>query len=231
MPVEHDALERQLRSRFETVETEVTIAGRGWRLLRPRSADDLISEEEFNQDGRLPYWAEVWPSARVLAERIAQLNGAGGTLLELGGGIGLGALQGAASSFDATASDYYLDALEFTQLNAQRHNLPNLQTRMIDWRNLPSDLGKYNVVVAADVLYEKTYCQLVAQAIHAALAADGIAFVTDPHRTIAEGFPQACTDAGLVICQHSRSVVPFAGAQVTVDLFELRHPNTTGANT
>ncbi len=26
-------------------------------MIHPRSADDLISEDDFNQDERLPYWA------------------------------------------------------------------------------------------------------------------------------------------------------------------------------
>ena len=59
--------------RFAVVETRVDVAGRRFDLLHPRSADELISEDEFDVDERLPYWADIWPSARVLAERCAGL--------------------------------------------------------------------------------------------------------------------------------------------------------------
>ena len=44
----------------------------GSRSLKPRTADDLISEDEYAVDERLPYWAELWPSGRVLADRLAR---------------------------------------------------------------------------------------------------------------------------------------------------------------
>ena len=32
-------------------------------VARPRSAEDLIDEDDYARDERLPYWAELWPSA------------------------------------------------------------------------------------------------------------------------------------------------------------------------
>ena len=36
-------------------------------LLHPASAEDLINEQDFERDERLPYWADKWPSSFVLA--------------------------------------------------------------------------------------------------------------------------------------------------------------------
>ena len=81
--------EARLRRRFRVVESEVSVAGRTLAVLHPESAEDLIDEQDFALDERLPYWAELWPSARVLADRVAATVGRGRSLLELGCGAGL----------------------------------------------------------------------------------------------------------------------------------------------
>jgi predicted nicotinamide N-methyase len=115
-----------LRSRFELASTEVVIGGQRYELLRPGNIDDLISEEEFSIDDRIPYWAECWPSSRVLAERLTAERGAGRTLLELGCGIGLVSIAAAQAGFEVLATDYYADALEFASANAERHGITDL---------------------------------------------------------------------------------------------------------
>ena len=55
-----------LRS-FDLVQEVVTAGPHRFEILKPRTADDLISEDEYSVDERLPYWAELWPSAQVLA--------------------------------------------------------------------------------------------------------------------------------------------------------------------
>jgi hypothetical protein len=56
---------------FELVREEVPVGDRTLAIVRPRSAEDLIDEADYARDERLPYWAELWPSARVLAGRLA----------------------------------------------------------------------------------------------------------------------------------------------------------------
>src|SRR5690606_17922121 len=126
---------------------------------------ELLDEQEFNRDGRIPYWAELWPSARVLADQLALLSASGRCLLELGCGAGLCAVAASLVGFRVTATDYYSEALEFVRLNAERNALPIPAVRMVDWRALPADLGQFDLVVAADVLYEPPYTALVAQVI------------------------------------------------------------------
>jgi predicted nicotinamide N-methyase len=69
------------------------------------------------EDERLPYWADVWPSARVLAERVATMQVDDRRFLELGCGAGLVSVAAAIAGFDITATDYYEEALRFTALN------------------------------------------------------------------------------------------------------------------
>lgn len=216
------ALAESLRRRFTVVEQTVEAAGRRFDLLKPRSSDDLISEEDFNRDERLPYWADVWPSALCLAERIASLTGNGRRLLELGCGVGYVCAVAAARGFDLLATDYYPEALEFTQVNLARNGLPVATTRLVDWRRLPDDLGAFDLVVAADVLYERAYPALIASAIELALKPDGLALVADPGRPGARPFQEACRRRDLAIERLPQAPFDNGSVKHAVELYEIR---------
>jgi predicted nicotinamide N-methyase len=213
-----------LRRRFDVVSATIEIAGRTFELFRPRSADDLISEEDFDHDERLPYWADIWPSSIVLAERMAAEIGGRRSLLELGGGIGLVAITAASVGFDATATDYYAEALEFTRLNARHNGQTVAATRLVDWRDFPSDLGRYDMVVASDVLYEKPSVAIVAAALARSLSPTGMALVADPQRLHAKLFPDECRRQGLDVVRTVGIPIERNGIRQTIDLFEIRMP-------
>jgi predicted nicotinamide N-methyase len=68
-----------------TIWEDVPVGAWTLRVRRPPSAEDLIDEAEFADDERLPYWAEVWPSGRVLCGVLAEMDLAGRSVIELGG--------------------------------------------------------------------------------------------------------------------------------------------------
>lgn len=193
------ALEQSLRRRFRVVQTHVEIGGRDLSLLHPASAEELIDERDFERDERLPYWAELWPSARILAEQVVGMDGRGRRLIELGCGAGLVSTCAAFAGFDVTATDYYEDATRFARVNAWRNASVDIAGRMIDWRAMPAELGGYEVVLASDVLYERPYGLLVADAITRVLAPNGVAIVADPGRVGREPFLEALAGRGLRI--------------------------------
>ena len=198
------SLERSLRRRFRVVESVTEVANESYALLHPASAEDLISEADFDKDERLPYWADVWPSSHVLATRVRSLAGEGRRCLELGCGAGLVTCAATRAGWRVTATDYYLDALRFTAVNAYRITGSAVATREVDWRALPDDLPRCDLVLAADVLYERPYGALVAQAIARTLSPDGVALVADPGRVGAEDFDREAPLAGLQVQRIAR---------------------------
>ncbi|HET6880025.1 MAG TPA: methyltransferase domain-containing protein [Pirellulales bacterium] len=210
-----------LNERFVVVEQVIEAASRRFELLKPRSPDELISEEDFNRDERLPYWADVWPSALCLAEQIGHLP-ARGRMLELGCGVGFVCAVAIACGFDVVATDYYAEALEFTEVNLARNGLARPITRLVDWRSFPDDLGQFDLVAAADVLYEKDYPALVAAAIDRTLAPKGVGLVADPGRRGGTPFQQECRNRGMSIERLRQSPYHNGSVQHTVDLFEIR---------
>lgn len=187
-----EALEAELRRRFDVVEERVEVAGRTLKLLMPRNADALIDEEAFARDERLPYWAEVWASARGLAGWVVgerqnsrptdQQIGRRARVLEVGCGLGLPSLVLAAAGVAVTASDYYAEALEFVRVNAWRNGIAEPATITLDWRAVPGDLEPFDVVLAADVLYEERQARELAAALPRLVKEGGRAVVADPGR-------------------------------------------------
>lgn len=190
-------IEEDIERRHVCVTLEVDVAGRRVALRKPYSTDALIDAEDFSRDERLPYWADLWPAARVLSDEIARESGAGLSCLELGCGLGLTTIAALIAGYDVTATDYYEDALAFTLTNAFHSVRRTPVTRLVDWRGLPDDLGAFDRVVAADVLYERAYGPLVASVIDRTLGAGGVATVADPGRIAAEVFVRACESLGL----------------------------------
>jgi hypothetical protein len=84
----------------------------------------------------------------------------------------------------------------------------------------------FDLVVAADVLYERDYPTLVAAAIAGTLAPTGTAIVTDPKRKRAEQFPAACSVHGLNI-EFSSVAHMNSGVEQTIDVYELVRVNET----
>lgn len=208
--------------RFAPVERVIDVRGTVYRFWCPPDVDSLIDEEAFAADERIPYWANVWESAVVLAEEIALLDGAGRRFLELGCGLGLPAVVAARRGFTATASDYEEAALEGVRYNADRNAAAGLVVRLVDWRRPPADLGRFDLVVAADVLYEKHHAVALAGMLDSTLAADGEALVADPGRARAAQFEPAAAAAGLVVEKRPARRPLGATDGPAIDLYRVR---------
>ena len=185
--------------RFEPVERRIDVGDRPVSIWRPPDMESLIDLAAFEADERIPYWADVWESAIVLAEDLAAMDGAGKNLLELGCGLGLPSLVAARAGFTVTATDYEETALEGVRYNAERNRIGGLRTLVLDWRNLPDDLGTFDLVVAADVLYETHHPAVLAATILRTLAPSGLGLIADPCRAKAAGFAPAARAAGMAV--------------------------------
>lgn len=220
LSVELEALDR----RFDISTADVALPGGSVSIERPRSADELISEKDFEKDERLPYWADVWPSSTALAGIVATLPGRGTRALELGCGVGLVTIAAMRAGYDVLATDYYKDALLFARRNALRAIGREPATRLVDWRAVPADLGRFDLVLASDVLYEREYATLIADAIVATLAARGVALVADPGRTALLTFLTACEQRGCTVGVRTKVPWQDGAAKQTITIHEVRAP-------
>lgn len=232
-------LEAELRARFEVREERFEHEGWAVELILPRAADELIDETDYASDERLPYWAELWPSARGLARHLldsaaplvpsARPAGDGGDggwkgvrVLELGCGVALPSLALRSRGADVLATDWYGDALRFARANAARNGLGSLRTEMLDWRHPPPGAA-FGVVIAADVLYEQRNASILAALLPRVTAPGGTVLVADPGRVYAGEFLRAMEGAGWAVDVAGVRMEPSAaGAESRVRIHALR---------
>ena len=134
----------------------VSIDGLELAILRPPEAEELLSEEAFEHEEFLPYWAELWPSGVALARLVRRRPLGGLRVLELGCGLGVPSIVAALGGARVLATDWSVDALEVTALNAERNGAA-LETAAVSW-NQPEpllDAGAWDLVLGADLLYER----------------------------------------------------------------------------
>jgi predicted nicotinamide N-methyase len=200
----------------------VEVSGKPYRLTHPSVPDELIDEEEFDRDERLPYWAEIWPSAIALARRLSRGDMAGRRLIELGVGVGLPTLVALDRGASVLATDYYAAAPDFTRHNALMNGLPEPGTALLDW-HAPPNVGAFDLVIAADVMYEERSTRSLARLVPELLAPGGGALFADPGRRYEPLFRELMQENGFGFETEETSVgVEGIGRDVTVLLHSIR---------
>ena len=168
-----------------------------YRVAHPVAADALIDEEEFARDERLPYWADLWPSAVALARSLHAEHLAGKRVVELGCGVGLPSVVALACGASVTATDHYRAALDFTRYNALVNLGRESCTRLLDWHSSHfEEMGPFDLVLAADVLYEARNVPALAALTPTLLAPGGEVLLADPRRKNAPAFLERMRERG-----------------------------------
>jgi predicted nicotinamide N-methyase len=189
----------------------VAIGERTLVIARPADPEALIDDDAFDRDEFLPYWAELWPSGLALARRVAELQLARRTVLELGCGLGLPSLVASLAGANVVATDWALEALELLRRNAERNGAA-LTALCIDWRDctaLPA--GRFDLVLAADVLYEARNAAPLLAALRHTVAEGGRALVADPGRRHAKAFLDGAHSDGWRVTTAAEPLLPRGG--------------------
>lgn len=140
----------------DTTVEEIAIRGRPILLARPQEWESLLTEQAFEREELLPYWAHLWGSAVALAEAVADDDVAGLRVLELGCGLGLPSIAAARAGATVTATDWSPPAVRAAAANAELNGV-EIQAAVADWNDpgLLTERAPWDLVLAADVLYER----------------------------------------------------------------------------
>ncbi len=211
----------------------VQVCGRTFELHRAADLEALWDamtttvSTAFEEDERLPYWTELWPSSVALCgwlelqkERIK-----GKRCLDAGCGLGLTALVGSLLGAQVLALDYEEDALHFAYKNAIVNNIPQPLWTVMDWRKPALKKSSIDFLWGGDIMYERGFVHPVLNFIDHALAKDGVAWIAEPCRSVYEFFRAEIIRRQWVARRIYEAPVEALYAQdvpVTVQVWELR---------
>jgi predicted nicotinamide N-methyase len=190
--------------------------------------DDPIVLDAHERDEYMPYWADLWPAARMLAKAVAKedwskypRSGDKLDALELGCGLGVPGLTALACGLRVTFTDYDRTAVRFAATNARRNKLYDFQALPLDWRCPPADL-KVPVILGADLTYETRNIDPLVKLIRQVLAPGGVCLLTDQDRTPAPLLREALGYAGLKYDQELMRAGEPGGYRIRGTLYRIR---------
>ena len=126
-----------------------------------------------------PFGACCWPSAVVAARSIAARDGVAGLrILELGAGTGLASAAAARLGADVVATDVSDISLELLRRAAEAVAFDVQRLDFTD-ADAVAALGDFDIIVAADTLYEEAIARATARVVR---ASRGACIVVDPGR-------------------------------------------------
>jgi predicted nicotinamide N-methyase len=198
------------------------------RIADPdRVLDDAAAAEgKSPNQPQVPYWAELWDSASGLAAWLANASQPLAVshrstrdqrVLDLGCGMGLAGCAAAALGAHVTFADLEPLALLFARLNS----LPwrdQTDARRVDWRR--DSLGRtYDLILGADILYERSQWEHLDGFWRAHLAPDGAVLLGEPGRQTGEQFVNWIADRKWNLAQSEQRI---AQREQPVRIFSLQ---------
>ncbi len=171
---------------------------------REKLKGKIADEDELH----LPYWAELWDSAIGVGHWLVEegsgfgVQGSAKTILsvlnpeprtlnpprtlDLGCGMGLAGTVASALGHRVLFADIETPALLFARHNALQFD-PHVRARRVDWKK--DRLGeKFDLILGADVLYDKTQWEFLEPFCDAHLARNGRIILGEPGRQTGEMF-------------------------------------------
>ena len=180
---------------FELALQEFDIGNKVLRLYVPIEKDvknKYTKGSATTHNTSFPYWARVWASSIGLAGFIQEHPSyvRNKVILELAAGLGLPSFVAASHAQSVCVSDYQTEALFVINKSIRINKLTNVNTRLLDWHNLPDDLS-CDVLLLSDVNYNPTEFKVLEQVLLYFMKKSATILLSSPQRLMAKSFIEA----------------------------------------
>jgi predicted nicotinamide N-methyase len=143
-----------------------------------------------------PLFGVVWPSGMMLADIMDTYPADGLRILEVGCGLGLASLVMHSHGADITASDYHPMAEKFMDKNIDLNKFAPIKFEVINWATIDNSLGKFDLIIGSDVLYEPNHPLLLANFIERHADGNCKVIIVDPGRRQRTEFTRRMVENG-----------------------------------
>ncbi|MEI6310689.1 MAG: methyltransferase domain-containing protein [Bacteroidota bacterium] len=221
-----------MSQQFDTIHEQLEIVGNSYKINRIGDIDKLFdallakgSAHADVLDEKIPYWAELWPSAiamsTFLLENIDLIRGK--SILEIGCGLGLPTIVAGNYAASIRCTDYIVEAIQFAKENYLLNHtaLNQVEFNLLDWRESIPTTEKYDIIIASDVAYERKAFDDLEACILAYSHADSIVLLSEPNRHMAVDFLARLKKEGKIKSVKSYAI-PLRGLVSKVELYILQ---------
>ncbi|MFH2093105.1 MAG: histidine kinase [Pseudomonadota bacterium] len=172
-----------IRLRYQTLEFDgIDIHVRSLRDALQFSDIDGVAEKLGISSATWPLFGVIWASGEVLAHHMLGYEIKGKKILEVGCGIALASLVLNHRLADITSTDHHPEAEIFLMENVKLNTGKKIPFIRTGWGDTDSKLGKFDLIIGSDLLYERDHAQMLSCFIdqHANLNCEVI--IVDPGR-------------------------------------------------
>ncbi|MEP6634351.1 MAG: methyltransferase [Luteimonas sp.] len=221
---------------YTTRQQRLRLGGYDYRIrslsdLQQFADPDHHAERVGISSAQWSLFGQIWPSGRLLAETMSSHDVTGKRILELGCGLGLASLVLQRRHADIVASDHHPLAASFLAYNSALNGLPSVVYRELRWDVPHTTLGKFDLIIGSDVLYERGHSEQLAALLERHTHGDSEVLITDPGRGNSAAFTRAMAATGYdAVAQRGRmdeaDLPPFRGRLLSY----RRNPPTVSAS-
>lgn len=203
--------------------------GRTWLLNRTEDLESIwenISREEFGEDERMPYWAELWPASLLLCRWLERNREAiaGRRCLDVGCGLGLTGIVGSWLEAKVVGMDHQWPAVFFSRENADLNGVAQPLWTQMDWCAPAFKPGSFNFMWGGDIVYETRFYHPLTKLFKEYLAPGGRIWLAEPQRSVSRPVWERLAGDGFSVRKLFTEPVPVEGYHVTVNLWEMTIP-------
>lgn len=190
----------QIQAIYATTIQRVDYPSLSMEVLKAANPDHVLEEavqsEETSNHGSpswQPYWAEAWESAVALGswlirEGVPAANGKSIRVLDLGCGLGVAGAVAAHLGCEVVLGDNAPPALPFALWNVWPWR-DRAEVCHIDWNKDRFDKEDFDVVLGADILYERESWPAQDEFCRRHLKMGGTLLLAEPNRRLSDDFP------------------------------------------
>jgi predicted nicotinamide N-methyase len=129
-----------------------------------------------------PLFGVIWASDEVLAHHMSDYDVNGKRILEVGCGIALASLVLNERKADITATDYHPETESFLKENVRINSGTPIPFECTGWADNASTLGRFDLIIGSDLLYEREHIQLLPDFIESHAKPVCEVIIVDPGR-------------------------------------------------
>ena len=138
----------------------------------------------------------IWDSSVVLAHLVLEMDIQGARILELGCGIGLPSHILNLRKANITATDVHPCAEEFMDQNTLLNDCRKIPFVQTSWLDIDSDLGRFDVIIGSDLLYERDHVEQLSSFIERHSMPNNKVVIVEPGRFLHDRFSREMKKQG-----------------------------------